>query len=1193
MNKTRIISIAAAFAALSSMAADSRVEFRECPKCDKRIKVDLAANKAYVNLSKLEGATREAMAERAAMLLDAAKIPAAKDPKIRPLMGWSSWNAFGVDISESIILEIARTMATNGLKDAGYLYVNIDDGFFAGHGPDGILRFHPTRFPNGMKPVVDGIHAVGLRAGIYSDAGEDTCGSMWGGSGTGGKDLAGIGSGLYGHDAADCKLHFIDLGFDFIKVDYCGGSKLKLNEKDRYTEIANAIKATGRTDVRLNLCRWAFPGTWAADIAESWRTTEDIRANWPQVKKLIAENLYLGAYAKPGHYNDMDMLEVGVLKGAVKTIFGNHGDTGLTPEEERTHFGIWCIMSSPLLIGCDIRSIPQSTLELITNPYVLGMNQNDLGLQAHVVSRDGDACILAKDAGVKFGTARYVALYNGSDKEYEFTVRSADLDLGGTVDAFDLVEKADVGCFEDHVTVKVAPHGAKFYRFDAQRRLQRKVYEAECAYLSDYHELYDPLKAAIAFPAPCAAASGGMVVTNLGARASNDLIWPEVKIDNDGRYILSFSCIAPEDGAFDVDVDGRKAGRVGVKASGGKLVTVDLHVTFKAGVHRIRLSNGKSRMPAIDLMTVDAVPPMLTKWGEKVTAENAWRSYPRPQMVRENWTNLNGYWDYAVTSVTNTPGRPEKWDGKILVPFSIESALSGVGRLLEPDEFLWYTRKIVCDPKPGERILLHFGGVDFRTMVFIGHDEVTDVPHEGGQNPFTLDITDYVKKGENELTVCVWDPTEAFVNSRGKQSFRPDGCFYTRVSGIWQTVWMETVPEKHIKSYKVFADIDAGSVRFEFDKVEGAGDVVVATDMPKDFECWTPENPKLYSFTAKYGKDSVKGYFAMRKFDKRNDAKGVPRFFLNNKPCFIVGTLDQGWWPDGLLTPPSEEAMEYDVKVLKDCGFNMLRKHIKVEPQQYYAMCDRLGILVIQDLPSGSGDPFDPLKPETVKRYGLQRAEMKEMIDHLQPFASIVMWCPYNEGWTQSGEFLTHSMLDFVRRYDRTRLVNGPSGCWDWEGGHLLPQGWAWDKRVLTNHKPAGVCEAADTVDMHIYRGPEMFDANSRRISFLGEYGGLGHPVSGHLWKESKGGESNWGYGGIEDTKTREGLEKTYLELLGKVGDMVDRGLAGSVYTQTTDVEIEINGLLTYDRKVLKFNPAVLRKAHQDLVRRAEKAARD
>ena len=399
---------------------------------------------------------------------------------------------------------------------------------------------------------------------------------------------------------------------------------------------------------------------------------------------------------------------------------------------------------------------------------------------------------------------------------------------------------------------------------------------------------------------------------------------------------------------------------------------------------------------------------MTTTWGEKVTPGNAWRGYPRPQMVRANWTNLNGEWDYAVTSVTNTPGRPEKWDGKILVPFPIESALSGVGRLLKPDEFLWYTRRIECDPKPGERILLHFGGVDFRTMVFIGHDEVTDVPHEGGQNPFTLDITDYVKKGENQLTVCVWDPTEDFVNSRGKQSFNPSGCFYTRVSGIWQTVWMETVPEKYIKSYKVFTDIDKGTVRFEFNKVEGAGEVEVTTDMPKDFECWSPENPKLYHFTAKYGKDVVNGYFGMRKIEKRRDEHGYLRFFLNNKPYFMIGTLDQGWWPDGLLTPPSEEAMEYDVKVLKDCGFNMLRKHIKVEPQQYYAMCDRLGILVIQDLPSGTGSWKDPIKADTVKRYWLQRQEMKEMMDDLQPFTSIVMWNPYNEGWSQPGEFLTH-----------------------------------------------------------------------------------------------------------------------------------------------------------------------------------------
>ena len=586
-------------------------------------------------------------------------------------------------------------------------------------------------------------------------------------------------------------------------------------------------------------------------------------------------------------------------------------------------------------------------------------------------------------------------------------------------------------------------------------------------------------------------------------------------------------------------------------------------------------------------------PRMTTTWGEKVTSENAWRSYPRPQMVRDNWVNLNGDWDYAITSVTNTPGRPEKWDGKIRVPFPIESSLSGVGRLLEPDEFLWYTRKITCAPKAGERILLHFGGVDFRTMVFIGHTEVMDVPHEGGQNPFTVDITDFVKPGENELTVCVWDPTEDFVNSLGKQSFKPGGIVYTRVSGIWQTVWMETVPEKYIRSYKVFTDIDNGTVRFEFDKVEGAGEVEVETDMPKNFECWSPENPKLYNFTAKYGKDVVKGYFGMRKIEKRKDAHGYLRFFLNNKPYFLLGTLDQGWWPDGLLTPPSEEAMEYDVRVLKACGYNMLRKHIKVEPRQYYAMCDRVGILVIQDLPSGTIVWKDPLKVDTVKRYWLERQEMKEMMDVLQPFTSIVMWNPYNEGWSQPCEFLTHSMLDFTKRYDPSRLVNGPSGCWDWEGGHLLPNGWKWEGRVLTSHKPEGVCEAADTVDMHLYRGPAMFAVNDRRISFLGEFGGLGHPVEGHLWDAApKDGRGNWGYGGIKDTSTRDGLERTYLGLMDKLGQYAEWGLGGAVYTQTSDVEIEVNGLLTYDRKVMKYNPEVLKKAHQEVIRRALEAPR-
>ena len=600
-----------------------------------------------------------------------------------------------------------------------------------------------------------------------------------------------------------------------------------------------------------------------------------------------------------------------------------------------------------------------------------------------------------------------------------------------------------------------------------------------------------------------------------------------------------------------------------------------------------------------------AACPLMTEWGEKVTPENAWRGYPRPQLVRENWVNLNGEWDYAVTSVTNTPGIPKKWDGKILVPFAIESALSGVGRLLKPDEFLWYRRPINCNPKPGERILLHFGGVDFRTMVFIGHDEVTDVPHEGGQNPFTLDITDFVKAGENQLSVCVWDPTEDFVNSRGKQSFNPHGCFYTRVSGIWQTVWLEIVPESYIESYKCVTDIDKGEVRFDFNiqgkerdenlkievfdggkcitAAERDGDETAVVKMPPDFKLWSPDSPNLYTFRIKYERDTITGYFGMRKIQKRKDANGILKFFLNNKSCFLMGTLDQGWWPDGLLTPPSEEAMAYDIKVLKDCGYNALRKHIKVEPLQYYALCDKMGILVIQDLPSSGEKPTEPMRSDMTSRYYLQRTEMKDMMDTLRNVPSIVMWCPYNEGWSQPGEFLTHSMLDFVRRYDRTRLVNGPSGWWDWEGGHLHIGKWCIKQRILTSHKPMGECEAGDTVDMHVYRGPAMFDVNERRISFLGEYGGLGHPVEGHLWKVSKDGKGNWGYGGIEDTKTREGLEKTYLDLLSRVEEMSKKGLGGAIYTQTTDVEIEINGLLTYDRKVLKFNAEKLKAAHERL----------
>ena len=586
----------------AAFSAAAEIEFVECPKCDRRIRVSPDAKKAYVNLSRLDGATKEARAARAQKLLDAAKIPAPTDVK-RPLAGWSSWNTFGCEISEEVILETARAMATNGLKAAGYMYVNIDDGFMGGHGEDGILRFNPRRFPNGMKPTVDGIHAAGLKAGIYSDAGADTCGSLFRDA-KGNYDLGGKGGGLYGHDAADCKLHFLDLGFDFIKVDYCGARRLRLDERKRYTEISKAIKATGRTDVRLNLCRWAFPGTWAADIAESWRMSGDIRANWRSLKGIVKENLYLSAYARPGAYNDMDMLETGHIKGHVKTVFGK-SDEGFTADEEELHFGTWCIMSSPLLIGCDVRYLPAQTMALVTNPYLLAMNQNDLGLQAYVAQRVGrDGYVLVKDADELFGTARYVALLNLSDSELEFTVEAKTLDLGGTVEVFDLADRSDPGSFKDRFTLRIRPHAAKFYRFDAEKRLERAVYEAETAFLTEYQEIRDPKQSGTAFTAEVAGASGGVAVRYIGNRETNDLVWKNVKIDRGGKRTLVFRCSAPEAWRFFVQIDGGEKIKVDAAAADGKFIDVPLEVELAEGIHAIRVSNGSAWAPDIDMMTL-------------------------------------------------------------------------------------------------------------------------------------------------------------------------------------------------------------------------------------------------------------------------------------------------------------------------------------------------------------------------------------------------------------------------------------------------------------------------------------------------------------------------------------------------------------------------------------------------------------
>lgn len=600
---------------------------------------------------------------------------------------------------------------------------------------------------------------------------------------------------------------------------------------------------------------------------------------------------------------------------------------------------------------------------------------------------------------------------------------------------------------------------------------------------------------------------------------------------------------------------------------------------------------------------------MMTSWGEKVTPENAWRSYPRPQMVRSQWTNLNGLWEYAITSnAVYTSVSP--WDkyetcgevvqkGEILVPFAVETPLSGVGRLLNPDELLWYRRMLDVKKVPGTRLILNFGAVDFRCQVFIGHNEVTDIPHEGGLVPFSVDVTDYVRDGANELIICVWDPTSRSLGACGKQVFNPAGCNYTRMSGIWQTVWTETVPESRIDSYRVVTDIDTGTVdiRFVLAGSKTKDDVVVVVDgvgtfkgqdrvtikMPAGFRLWSPETPNLYNFTAKYGSDEVRGYFGMRKFEKRADANGVLRFYLNNEPYFILGPLDQGWWPDGFLTPPSEEAMAFDIQTLKDMGCNMMRKHMKDEPARYYHLCDTMGLLVVQDMAAGGGDRN--------LRYGFYRREFKEMVDYLYNFPSIVMWVPFNENWgCQPGEFFTHNTLDWIRRYDPTRLVDGPSGWDDYEGGDFrrYANGKSTVIRGGSGHKPFPQCEAADAVDMHYYRGPSMHPVNPRRVSFLGEYGGLGQKVPGHMWVDN--GKS-WGYGGTSDTSTKEGLTKVYLGLMDNLVTLAFKGLGGAVYTQTSDVELEINGYLTYDRKVLKYDAAKLAAAHRKVLEMAKLGA--
>lgn len=525
-----------------------------------------------------------------------------------PIMGWSSWNTYGFQINDSLVRTQADAMVNLGFFEKGYKYINIDDGFFGGRDKDGHLLIHPTRFPNGLRPLVDYIHGKGLKAGIYSDAGRNTCASFWGQP----KDTIGIGVGLYGHDAEDMALYFDELDFDFIKVDYCGADAgnnaegLDLDEEQRYKEIAAAINGVNKKDLNWNICRWAFPGTWVCDMVDSWRTTEDIYLGWASIKSIIGQSLYLSAYTTYGHYNDMDMLEVG---------------RGLTEEEDKTHFGMWCIMSSPLMIGCDLNDIKGNALELMQNEELIALNQNELGLQAYVVEKENGCYILVKDVEELYGKKRAVAVYNPTDAQKTVSVNFGMLDLAGEVKARDLFERTDVGTFTGEMSVTVPAHGTRIYTLEAAERLERTVYEAETAWLSEYQELWNNESRGTATYSEKAGASGGAIVGWLGNRASNDLQWRTVASETGGLYKMTLSFITGENRNIKISVNGGEPISASLNGgSWGSVAQKEFEITLNKGNNTVRLYSDSGWMADIDCMTLQLLEP--TGIQNATTADN-------------------------------------------------------------------------------------------------------------------------------------------------------------------------------------------------------------------------------------------------------------------------------------------------------------------------------------------------------------------------------------------------------------------------------------------------------------------------------------------------------------------------------------------------------------------------------------------
>ena len=500
-----------------------------------------------------------------------------------PVMGWSSWNTYRVNINEALIRKQADAMAASGLKEVGYRFINIDDGFFGYRDENGRLHTHPERFPNGMKGIVDYIHSLGFKAGTYSDAGSNTCGSIWD------NDVNGVNVGLYGHERQDADLMFNEWGFDFIKIDYCGaGQELALEEQKRYTTICKAIEEVARHKVSVNICRWAYPGTWVKELARSWRISPDIAPNWWSVKEIIRKNLYLSAYAGGGHYNDMDMLEIG---------------RGLKPEEEEVHFGMWCIMSSPLLIGCDMTTIPQASLELLKNEELIALNQDPLGLQAYVVQHEGNGYVLVKDIEQKRGKVRAVALYNPSDTVCSFSVPASVLELGGKLKVRDLVQRKSEGTVKERLEYTLPAHSVKILRVEGKKRLEPSVYEAEWAYLPGFNDLAKHSKT-VAYT-PVEGASEGMTVSYVGGSAENYAEWNEVYSEKGGQYEMTVSYLPGKYRKLEVEVNGKKTLLTGLESNPEKGISqITLPVTLNAGYNVVRMGSAYCWAPDIDCFTL-------------------------------------------------------------------------------------------------------------------------------------------------------------------------------------------------------------------------------------------------------------------------------------------------------------------------------------------------------------------------------------------------------------------------------------------------------------------------------------------------------------------------------------------------------------------------------------------------------------